>query len=78
MQESNRKLELNREFALAVIVEALHRGEISECDALDLAFEANGNHGDWTPERLEKHLAKIDRVAQRRLTAKVLREVAVR
>lgn len=74
MQESKRDLELNREFARAVIVEALHRGAISECDALDLAFEANGNHGDWTLERVDEHLAKIDRVAQRRLTAKVMQE----
>lgn len=74
MQESNRELKLNREFARAVIVEALHRGAISECDALDLAFEANGNHGDWTLERVDEHLAKIDRVAQRRLTAKVMQE----
>lgn len=75
MQESKKQLEQNREFALAVIVEALHRGEISECEALDLAFEANGNHGDWTEERVDQHTAKIAQVAQRRFTAKIIREV---
>ena len=73
MHESKKQLAQNREFALAVIVEALHRGEISECDALDLAFEANGLHGEWTEERLEEHRKNIYQVAQRRFTAQVLR-----
>lgn len=78
MQESKKRLEQNREFALAMIVEALHREQISECDALDLAFEANGNHGDWTEERIEALAAKVSDVANRRFLAKSLQGVAVR
>lgn len=78
MQESTKRLEQNREFARAMIVEALHRGEISECDALDLAFEANGNHGDWTDERVEELAAKVGMVSDLRYLTKSVREVAIR
>lgn len=78
MQESKKHTE-NREFALSMIVEALHSKQISECDALDLAFEANGNHGEWTDERVEELAAKVGVVSGlRRYLAKSLREVAVR
>jgi hypothetical protein len=74
MHESKKHTE-NREFALSMIVEALHLGEIGQCDALDLAFEANGNHGEWTDERVEELAAKLGVVSG---LAKFLREVAVR
>ena len=77
MHESKKHTE-NREFALSMIVEALHRGEISQCDALDLAFEANGNHGEWTDERVEELAVKVGVVSGLRHLAKSLREVAVR
>lgn len=69
MQESkknSKKHTENREFALSMIVEALHSKLISECDALDLAFEANGNHGEWTDERLGLLERKITQVWERR------------
>jgi hypothetical protein len=65
MHESKKHTE-NREFALSMIVEALHSKQISECDALDLAFEANGNHGEWTDERLGQLERKINQVWERR------------
>lgn len=77
MHESKKHTE-NREFALSMIVEALHSGEISQCDALDLAFEANGNHGEWTDERVEELAVKVGVVSGLRYLAKSLREVAVR
>lgn len=65
MHESKKHTE-NREFALSMIVKALHDGLISECDALDLAFEANGNHGEWTDARVEELHQKMARVWERR------------
>lgn len=65
MQESKKHTE-NREFALSMIVEAMHRGAISDCDALELAFEANGNHGEWTEERLSQLDLKMTQVWERR------------
>jgi len=65
MHESKKHKE-NREFALSMIVEAMHRGAISDCDALELAFEANGNHGEWTDERVNELERKITQVWERR------------
>jgi hypothetical protein len=77
MNESKKKLAQNREFALAVIIEAMHRGEMSDCDAVELAFESNGLHGEWTEERLEQLTEKINRMSAERYR-KIQESVRVR
>jgi ABC-type oligopeptide transport system substrate-binding subunit len=57
----SKKHKENREFALAIISEAWNKDYLSPMRALELAFEANGNHGEWTDERVEELANRIGR-----------------